>query len=66
MFRMALGIQTGAGASGKAAPPLIPFGLGADGHFAAASAFQSLGTPFEQDPLVDDDLLCAASRSAAW
>ena len=66
MFRMALGVQTGAGASGKAAPPLIPFGLGADGHFDAASAFQSLGTPFEQDPLVDDDLLFAASQSAAW
>ena len=66
MFRMALGVQTGAGASGKAAPPLIPFGLGADGHFHAASAFQSLGTPFEQDPLVDDDLLFAASQSAAW
>ena len=66
MFRMALGVQTGAGASGKAALPLIPFGLGADGHFDAASAFQSLGTPFEQDPLVDDDLLFAASQSAAW
>lgn len=65
MFRMALGDQTGAGACGKAAPPLIPFGLGSDGHFAEASAYQSLlGTPFEQDPLVDD-LLFAASQSAS-
>ena len=46
--------------------PGFPVGLGADGHFDAASAFQSLGTPFEQDPLVDDDLLFAASQSAAW
>lgn len=65
MFRMALGDQIGAGACGKAAPPLIPFGLGSDGHFAEASAYQSLGTPFEQDPLVDDDLLFAASQSAS-
>ncbi len=66
MFRMTLGMQTSAGASGKAAPPLVPFGLGADGHFAAASEFQTLGTPFEHDPLVDDDLLFAAGETASW
>ena len=45
-FRMALGDQTGAAASGKAAPPLIPFGLGPDGHFQFSSLIQDLGTPF--------------------
>ena len=64
MFRMTLGVQTGAGASGKAAPPLVPFGLGADGHFAAASKFRTLGTPFEHDPLVDDDLWFASEQTA--
>ena len=64
MFRMTLGVQTGAGASGKAAPPLVPFGLGADGHFAAASEFRTLGTPFEHDPLVDDDLWFASEQTA--
>ena len=64
MFRMTLGVQTGAGASGKAAPPLVSFGLGADGHFAAASEFRTLGTPFEHDPLVDDDLWFAAEQTA--
>ena len=31
MFRMSLGSQTGAAASAKAAPPLVPFNLGPDG-----------------------------------
>ena len=64
MFRVTLGVQVGAGASGKAAPPLVPFGLGADGHFAASSEFCTLGTPFEHDPLADDDLWFAAEQTA--
>ena len=56
MFRMTLGVQT--------APPLVPFGLGADGRFAALSEFCTLGTPFEHDPLADDDLWFAAEQTA--
>ena len=55
-FRMSVGMQTGAASSGKAAPPLIPFGLGQDGHFTFALQQQAVGTPFELDPIVDDDL----------
>ena len=61
-FRMALGVQTGAAASSKAAPPLIPFGLGPDGHFQFSSMMQEWGTPFEHDPLCDDDLWFAADQ----
>eukprot|EP00435_Cladocopium_sp_Y103_P018485 s228_g4.t1 len=66
MFRMSLGTQTGAAASAKAAPPLVPFGLGPDGHFIFARQVQALGTPFELEPLVDDDLTFAATLSATW
>ena len=58
-----LAVQTRAAASGEAAPPLVPFGLGDDGHFLYAMSIQASGTPFEQDPLCDDDLLFAADQS---
>jgi len=64
--RMSLGVQTGAAASNKAAPPLVPFGLGADGHFLFSTALQDSATPFEQDPLCDDDLLFAADQSGQF
>ena len=64
-FRMSVGTQTGAASSGKAAPPLVPFGLGPDGHFQFASMVQSVGTPFEIEPIVDDDLAFASFTSAA-
>ena len=62
---MSVGTQTGAASSGKAAPPLVPFGLGPDGHFQFASMVQSVGTPFEIEPIVDDDLAFASFTSAA-
>lgn len=61
---MRIGTQTGAAASAKAAPSLVPFWIrvGPDGHFIFAQHVQALGTPFELEPLVDDDsplrLLC--------
>ena len=44
----AVGDQPGAGAAAKATPPLILFGLGADGHFEAALECQQHCTPFEK------------------
>ena len=38
----AVGDQPGAGAAAKATPPLIPFGLGPEGHFAAALECQDV------------------------
>ena len=60
----AVGDQPGAGASAKATPPLIPFGLGANGHFEAALECQQHCTPFEQTPVVDSDLWAAAYMSS--
>ena len=60
----AVGDQPGAGAAAKATPPLIPFGLGPEGHFAAALECQQSCTPFERTPIVDSDLLAAAYMSS--
>ena len=65
-FRMSTGTQTGAASSAQAAPPLIPFGLGPDGHFAFSLMAQKMGTPFEQEHLVYEDLRFAAHLSAHW
>ena len=60
----AVGDQPGAGAAAKATPPLIPFGLGPEGHFVAALECQQVCTPFERTPVVDSDLLAAAYMSS--
>eukprot|EP00438_Fugacium_kawagutii_P020457 Skav206762 [mRNA] locus=scaffold167:384381:393045:- [translate_table: standard] len=59
-----VGDQAGAASSSKAAPPLIPFGVGPDMHFEHALRIKEHGSPFEQFALVDEDLEFAARLSS--
>ena len=52
-----------ASASKKALPPLISFGVGADGHFQQALRCQEVGPPFERWAIVDRDVQFAAELS---
>ena len=56
LSRHADGQQAGAHCHRAALPPLLPFGLSLDEHFAAALARIQTPLPFEALPPVDDDL----------
>ena len=65
-LRMAEGKQAGALNQRAALPPLLPFGLDPDQHFALAVPRAAFPLPTEQVPVLDDDLrfagACCAKR----
>ena len=64
--RHAEGQQAGALSHRAALPPLVPFGLDPDQHFASACERASFPLPTEQAPLLDADLHFAAWCAARW
>ena len=56
---MAEGKQAGALNQRAALPPLLPFGLDPDQHFASAVPRATFPLPTEQLPVLDDDLCFA-------
>ena len=62
--RHAEGQQAGAHSHRAALPPLFPFGLSPDDHFKEACRLAQHPLPFEQAPILDQDLQFAASLHA--
>ena len=60
VFRAGMAEQAGAGARKTAAPPVVPFNLAPDEHFAASLRVQADGGPLDFPAPVDLDIAFAA------